>query len=739
MVQPEPSSPAESDSPKDDLLLDLNIDGMTCASCVARVEKVLRKEEGVHEVAVNLATHKARLKVDSDVPVENLIDRVERAGYGASLPGEHDETISPEAERARILRRDTLTALPLTLIVLVIAMGPMVVPPFASLIAPYHGTLNIVQFVLTSVVLFGPGREFFQVALRNLRRLTADMNTLVALGTGAAWLFSAVIVFAPDLLPGVDPHHLYFETAAVIVALILLGRWLEARAKDKASDALRNLASLIPAVSHRITGEREEIEDVETDFVREGDLLLVKPGESVATDGMVEKGSVIVDESMLTGESRPVEKKVGEEVVGGTVNLGGAFTMRVGHIGGETVLAGIMKIVEEAQSSKAPVQRLADRVAGIFVPIVLGIALLTFALHALLGDGSLSESLIPAVAVLVIACPCAMGLAVPTAIIASTGRGAGQGILIRNAEALERAGGLDTMLFDKTGTLTEGKIEVVDSFTADDTDPDFLLSLVASVEGRSEHPIAASLVSFAASRRLPLYRVEEFGTEAGAGVSGVVEGHRIVVGKKGRMADAVGGIEGVPDGAVWVAVDGRIAGAFVLADKVRPEAAEMIARLKEMGIEPIMVTGDSRAIAEGIAAQTGIERVFAEVLPEGKGEVVKSLQGEGRKVGMVGDGVNDAPALTIADIGIAMAGGTDVASSAADVTIMGDDLRHVPDMLSLSSRTMRIIRQNLFWAFFYNIVGIPLAAFGLLNPMIAGGAMAFSSVSVVTNSLRLRK
>ncbi|MGE3799962.1 MAG: heavy metal translocating P-type ATPase [Candidatus Kapaibacterium sp.] len=719
-------------------LLDLDIEGMTCASCVARVEKVLLKEEGVVNVAVNLATHKARLKVDRDVPVENLIDRVERAGYGAHLPVAGEE-FSPEAERARLVRRQTMIAIPLATVVVILAMVPMIFSGLQATLAPYQHVLNILQFALTTIVLFVPGREFFRIALKSARHFTADMNTLVALGTGAAWLFSSVLLFAPSLLPGLNTHHLYFETAAVVVTLILLGRWLEARAKDRASDALRNLASLIPAISHRMKGEGEEIEDVETDFVREGDLLLVKPGEGLPVDGIVEKGSVVVDESMLTGESRPVEKKVGENVVGGTVNVGGAFVMRAGNVGGETILSGIMRIVDEAQSSKAPVQRLADKVAGIFVPVVLGIAILTFVLWITVGDGTISEGLISAVAVLVIACPCAMGLAVPTAIIASTGSGASRGILIRNAESLETAGRVDTVVFDKTGTLTEGKIAVVDFITVPAEDRTRLLQLVASLEAMSEHPIGGSIVRYAGENKIPLIAVDHFETKAGVGLEGVVDGQQLLVGKKSQFAEAEQLLPNVPEGSVWVSLNGQIAGAFVIADTIRPEAVEGVAALKQMKIEPIMLTGDSRAIAEDIAAQVGINRVIAEVLPQEKGEVIRNLQSEGKRVAMVGDGVNDAPALTIADIGVAMGGGTNVAASASDVTIIGDDLRRVPAMLRLSTRTMQIIRQNLFWAFFYNVVGIPLAALGLLNPMIAGAAMAFSSVSVVTNSLRLRK
>lgn len=737
IVVEEKTAPAESQ------IVDLSIEGMTCASCVARVEKSLRRAEGVEDVAVNLALNRARVKTRGDVPLERLVDRVERAGYNASALVESREAAA-EAEHLRTARRRALLALPAAAVVTVMAMLPMVIPSLERALHPYILPLNIVQFILTGFVLFVPGAQFFTIAARNLRHRTADMNTLVALGTGAAWLFSTAVMVAPGLFPAGMAHHLYFETAAVVAALVLLGRWLEARAKGQASAAVRALASLTPRVSHRIVsaGEPDErIEDVETDFVRAGDLLLVRPGENVPVDGTIAEGNTSLDESMMTGESRPVEKGTGDRVTGGTVNLGGAVVVRAEGVGDETVLSGIIRIVEEAQSSKAPVQRLADRVAGIFVPIVLGIALVTFALQLLVGDADLSGALVAAVAVLVIACPCAMGLAVPTGVSAATGRGAEKGILIRNAEALELAGGLDVVVFDKTGTLTHGRPEVVQVRSFREENESFLVSLAASVEERSEHPLARSIVAHAGKIGAPVYPVSDFSSTPGLGVEGVVNGRRVLIGRQSDLPKELEREILLPPGGsiVWIILDGQTAGAFVVVDTVREDAAEAVAALKRMGITPVMLTGDRASTAQHIAGQVGIEQVIPEVFPEKKGEVLRSMREEGKKVAMVGDGVNDAPALAIADVGIAMSGGTDVAMSTADITILGDELMRVPQAIRLSSRTMRIIRQNLFWAFIYNIVGIPLAAFGLLNPMIAGAAMAFSSVSVVTNSLRLRK
>ncbi len=715
--------------------IDLAIEGMTCASCVARVEKALKKVEGVREVNVNLATGRARVTASNQVTVDALRDRVDRAGYAATLV----ETAAPPDREAelRASRRRFLVAAPLAAIVMLLSMVPMALHGWRMWAMEHAGEINLLLLACTTVVMVGPGRGFFTIALRNARHLTADMNTLVAVGTGAAYLYSAVVTLVPDMLPGVSAHEVYYDSAAVVIALVLLGRWLEARARSETSSALAGLARLVPAQAHRVSPEdRTRIVDVDPEKIAAGDLLMVRPGENVPVDGVIVEGGSTLNESIMTGESIPVERSTGDEVIGGTSNITGAFVMRATGVGEKTLLAGIIRIVQEAQGSKAPIQRIADRTAAVFVPVVVAIALATFAGWLLVG-GTLEIGIINAVAVLVIACPCAMGLAVPTAVIVGTGNGAARGILIRNAEALERAGESRTIVFDKTGTLTEGNLQVVDTAVFDGVDERELLRLTASVERYSEHPIAVGIVRHAEDRGIPLAPVSDFTSTAGVGVRGKVEGKEVRVERPDVSAAT---LYRAPAGAgsVHVAVEGVLAGAIAVADTIRGSAAATVARLKGMGFEVVMLTGDARATAEGVAARLEIDRVIPEVRPDEKGTAIRALQGEGRRVVMVGDGVNDAPALALADVSVAMATGSDIAMSVADITLLGGDIARVPEAIELSRRTMRIIRQNLFWAFVYNVIGIPLAAFGLLDPMIAGGAMALSSVSVVTNSLRLR-
>lgn len=734
----EPATPATE-------IVDLDVQGMTCASCVVRVERSLRKVEGVQEVAVNLATNRARIKMAAGVPIAALQDRVERAGYTAA-PATDAALHNHQQEETGTYRRNFLLAAPAAAVVMLVSMLPMVVAGLGPLAMRWMTELNIFQFILATLILAIPGQSFFRLAFRNARHLVADMNTLVAVGTGAAWLFSSVVTFFPGALPGISQHEVYFDTAAVVVALVLLGRWLESRAKSEATEAIHSLMRLAPKIAHRRAPDGT-VSDVEAEFIRQGDLLLVRPGEQVPTDGVVVEGATAVDESMMTGESIPVEKTVDSKVVGGTINAYGAFTMRAEGVGQETVLAQIIRTVEEAQSSKAPVQRLADSIAGVFVPVVIGIALLAFLGWLLVGDAGLAHALINAVAVLVIACPCAMGLAVPTAVIAGSGSGAKRGILIRNAESLERAGSINVMVFDKTGTLTFGRPEVVAVEIFNGNDPTTLLQLVAAVESHSEHPLAQGIVRHAAQQGVELggVKVEEFKSAAGMGVYAVANGRTLFAGRASTIPGVAASPEATawvpPAGSsvVWVELDGNVAGAIALADTVKPNASQAVAALHQMGIQTVMLTGDNRAAAEAIAGQLGISQVIAEVMPGEKGEKVKELQASGNVVAMVGDGVNDAPALAAADVGIAMATGTDVAISASDITIVGGHVERVPDAVALSRRTMRVIRQNLFWAFIYNVIGIPLAAFGLLSPIVAGAAMAMSSVSVVTNSLRLKR
>jgi Cu+-exporting ATPase len=742
LIEDKADTPGLMEEPTTSRIIDLGIEGMTCASCVARVEKSLRKVEGVEEVAVNLATNRARVKMHGDVDPAALEDRVERAGYRAvPITAGHNMKTSDEAVE---YRRNFLIAAPLAAIVMIVSMLPMVIPALEAIAMRWMYELNVLQFLLTSVVMFYSGRRFFVLAARSARHLTADMNTLVAVGTGAAYLFSTVVAFFPHALPGISAHEVYFDTSAVVIALILLGRWLEARARSQASDAIRSLMQLAPKIAHRVPdSEATSITDVEVEFIHPGDLLLVRPGESVPVDGVIARGASALDESMMTGESLPVEKTEGGAVIGGTINTDRSFVMRAEGVGDETMLARIIRTVEDAQSSKAPVQRLADRIAGIFVPVVMAIALATFIGWLAFGGADLAHALIHAVAVLVIACPCAMGLAVPTAVIAGTGRGARQGILIRNAEALERAARVHTVVFDKTGTLTHGRPEVVGIRAFDTFAEQDLLRYAASVEGHSEHPIARGVVRHAERMGIQLLPVEDFRATPGIGVQGVVEGRSVTVtagrNEAGLVASSTEEAEFAGSTIIHVTVDNRPAGIVALADTVKPEAGAAIAKLKQLGFEVAMLTGDSRTVANEIAEPLGIDHVIAEVLPHEKGERIRELQQRGKVVAMVGDGVNDAPALALADVSMAMATGTDVAMSVADITLLNGDIARVPDAVALSRRTMSIIRQNLFWAFIYNVIGIPLAVLGLLSPIIAGAAMAMSSVSVVSNSLRLKK
>jgi len=734
-----PSEQIERDEPTRDI--DLMIEGMTCASCVARVEKSLRKVEGVRDVSVNLATRRAHISASPGVTVDALADRVDRAGYSARPVPKQAPPTDREKE-ARAARRRFLLAAPMAAVVLLLSMAPMLHSAWHRWAVDNAGTINIVLFAATSIVLFGPGRGFFVAAVRNARHLTADMNTLVAVGTGAAYLFSSLVTFAPHLLPGVASHQVYYDSAAVVVALILLGRWLEARATSETAGAISALARLVPQIAHRV--ERPDgvaSADIPVDRVVVGDLLLVRPGENVPVDGEIVHGASALNESIMTGESVPVDRGVGDAVIGGTVNLSGAFVMRARGVGADTVLAQIIRVVQDAQGSKAPIQRVADKVASVFAPAVIAIALVTFGGWLLFGGASLPQALIDAVAVLVIACPCAMGLAVPTAVIAGTGNGAARGILIRNAAALERAGAAQVVVFDKTGTLTEGALQVVDTATFDGRGRNELLRLAASVERYSEHPIAASIVRYADEQGIAFAPVGDFTAEAGVGVTGTVDGMRVSVGRLRRRDDVRDYGYVPPSGAtaVRVSIDDVPIGAISVADTIRQSAGESVRQLKGMGFEIVMLTGDAAETSHAVATRLGIDRVVPEVMPEEKGRKVRALQGEGKVVAMVGDGVNDAPALALADVSIAMATGSDIAMSVADITLLGGDIAQVPEAIGLSRRTMRIIRQNLFWAFVYNTIGIPLAAFGLLNPMIAGAAMALSSVSVVTNSLRLRR
>lgn len=741
--------------------VDLKIDGMTCASCVARVEKALRRVPGVLDAQVNLATERAFVRyLGGPVVVSRMIEAVDVTGYTArEIRPDADQTDRERAAReveVSGLRRSLIVAAVLTLPVFVVEMGSHFIPGIHDWVMGTlgHRTSWYLQFVLTTLVLFGPGLRFFKKGIPALLRWAPDMNSLVVLGTSAAYAYSVVATFLPEFLPA-GLANVYYEAAAVIVTLILLGRLLEAKAKGRTSEAIKRLVGLAPKTA-RVMRNGEAME-IPLDQVLIGDLVQVRPGEKIPVDGEVVEGSSFVDESIITGEPVPVQKSQGAEVVGGTINKTGGFTFRATRIGADTVLAQIIRMVEQAQGSKLPIQALVDKITAWFVPAVMAAAALTFVIWLILGpEPALTFALVNAVAVLIIACPCAMGLATPTSIMVGTGRAAELGVLFRQGEALQSLKEIGVVALDKTGTLTQGRPELTDFVTAQDFSDAEVLKLVAAVEARSEHPIAQAIVASAEGRGITLPPTDSFEAVPGFGVSAHVEGRKVDVGadrfmmklglKITEFANTATRLGTEGKSPLYAAIDGKFAAIIAVADPIKPSTPEAIAALHALGLKVAMITGDNRKTAEAIARRIGIDEVVAEVLPDGKVEVVKRLRQDHGKIAFVGDGINDAPALAEADIGIAIGTGTDIAIESADVVLMSGDVRGVVNAIALSKATISNIRQNLFWAFAYNVVLIPVAAGALypvdgtlLSPIVAAAAMALSSVFVVGNALRLRR
>ncbi len=739
--------------------LDLEIEGMHCASCVGRSEKALRAVPGAIEANVNLATERAHIVFSAGAAQYGDFEQaIEKTGFHihpvaqSHTPDQqhrHDDAIAS-------LRRALLVAVLLTAPVFIAEMGGHLVPPFHMWLMQVIGVtpLRLVEGALTAAVLFGPGWRFFTTGIPALLRGAPEMNSLVALGAGAAFLYSAFVTLVPLLFPE-GTGQVYFEAAAVIVTLILLGRTLEARAKTRTGSAIRHLLNLTPKTAHIVRGATTA--DIPLGAVVKGDILLVRPGEIVPVDGEIVDGASFIDESMLTGEAEPKAKALGASVIGGTLNGSGSFSLRATKLGADSVLAQIVRMVEDAQGAKLPIQALADRVASVFVPAVMALAAITFVVWFVFGPApALPYALTSMVAVLIIACPCAMGLATPTSIMVGTGRGAELGILFRQGEALQLLRDVSTVAFDKTGTLTKGHPELTDLICLAGFSRDEVLALAASVETRSEHPLGKAIVAAAAQAGFALHDVSDFSAEAGQGVTAHVDGRRIEIGAGrfvtklgydvGALAAQAATFAAAAKTPLYAAVDGKLAAIIAVADPLKASAAPAIAALRAAGLDSLMITGDNQRTAEAIASQAGIGHVVAEVLPAGKAKVIEDLRHSGAKVAFAGDGINDAPALAKADVGIAIGSGTDIAIEAADVVLMSNDLMSVVTAIQLSRAVIRNIKQNLFWAFGYNVVLIPIAAgvlypaYGvLLSPMLAAGAMAFSSVFVLGNALRLKR
>ena len=729
------------------------VTGMTCAACQARVQRTLQKQSGVSDATVNLMMANATISFDpAVVSAERLVEAIRGAGYGAEIPAVEQSAFEEQEARDVATAREFGELRTKAITSGLIGAAAMAAMPWMH----HYAWAPWALLVVTTGVMLTAGAHFYRRAWAGIRHGGTDMNTLIAVGTGAAWLYSVIATVAPGFFTsrGV-PADVYYEAVILIIAFILTGNAFEARAKRNTSVALRALVQLQPRTARVLRAGVER--DVDIAHVMPGEVVVVRPGERVPVDGTVLQGASAIDESMLTGESLPVAKTVGDRVIGGTMNGTGAFQLSATTLGSDSVLARIVTLMRDAQGTRAPIQHLADRISAVFVPTVMGLAVLTFvAWYFLAETAPVVRGFAAAVSVLIIACPCAMGLAVPTAVMVATGKGAELGVLIKGGEALQRAGDVTTMVLDKTGTVTEGKPTVTDLIVLAAGAEDRVLRLVASLERRSEHPLADAIVRHAAARSIVLADVEAFTSVTGQGATGVVDGVALAVGNAALMADyAIDLAPLAADAArladagrtaMYVAADGALAGLIAVADPIKGTSREAIARLHAMGLEVVLLTGDHERTAQAIAREAGVDRVVAGVLPDGKVAEIRRLQGEGKVVAMVGDGINDAPALVQADVGMAIGTGTDIAVEAGDIVLMRGDLRTAAQAILLSRRTMRTMKENLFWAFVYNVIGIPVAAgilyptFGLLlSPVLASAAMAFSSVSVVGNSLRLRR
>jgi len=746
----------KSNYPKHINSVSLPVQGMTCASCVARVEKSISKINGIKNVSVNLATEKVSFEIDTEAAaLEQVKETVEDAGYKIIISSAADKSNNSsdsaeaktelKSEYETQLKNDFLLAAFLSVPIIVLNMG-MMWEGFFDIIPLAQDLINKILLILTTPVIFISGKRFYKIFWKNLLHFTADMNSLVAIGTGAAFIYSMLITLFPDVFSGTPSNsHVYFDTAAVIITLILMGRWFESRAKLKTGTAIKKLLELKPQ-KVIVVRNNNEIE-ISIDELQVGDVVIVKPGAKIPADGKIISGFSSVDESMITGESIPVEKNVNSKVIGGTFNKTGSFEFEVAAIRDNSILGQIIKMIEAAQGSKAPIQKLADKIASVFVPIIIVIAFLTLVGWLTIGSADFSTSLINFVAVLIIACPCALGLATPTAIIVGTGKGAQNGILVKNAESLELAHKIDTIVFDKTGTITTGKLKVSSVNTNGISEKD-LLQLVASLEQRSEHPVAQAIVNHAKESGINLIKPDSFDSLTGLGITGKVNGSDVSIGNSAIMnsnsidyssfENEINDLSQHSNTLIFTAINNQVKGIITIEDTLKDDSKEVIDNLKSMKLKTVMLTGDNYVSAKSVAEKIGFDEFNADVLPEDKIKIVSEYQKNEKVVAMVGDGINDAPALVQSDVGIAIGTGTDVAIESGDIVLMSGDINGVLKSIKLSRLTLKTIKQNLFWAFIYNIIGVPLAAFGLLNPMIAALAMSFSSVSVVSNSLRLK-